>query len=592
MSDPTDKLSAQGPIVASRAERQVQFISDALRAGERAILVSGRDLYSTRVPDAPLAACVSAAVRVLRIGRPLPELVELQEMIGAAAGVTRGRGMAPQALARLLHTAEPRQSVILVIDDADSLPRQTLYYLAQMLDVLATGAPALQIVFAAGPALLDTLSHPDFETFRNRITFAGEVTEPSLERVQQKREPILYPDTQHNKDLERCDDSNKNRSALARASATSIAPLSVQIPPLPTTPRPLGRVSGRISHRLPVAFEAALVLAMSCLVTIGYFTFFAFSDDPTQSSAPAVESGALQKFAAAPDRSPSAPLDPRQTHEVITSLIDQATAAAAAGRFEEAGRLEQAALQAAHAGVNAPSQQVETALAQAVPPSESATAAGQPETVGSLIDQATAAAAAGRFEEARRLEQAALQVAHAGVNAPSQQVETALAQALPPSESATAAGQSETGGKTDQPILFPKLAAPAAPDAVPNQPVDVTQRAQMAMVPDGAAALVAADLPAFAPIRVVLIFARNNVARAERTAAIREALMGAEVEVANLVAVDAQRPRPSIGYYFRSDRDAAVGVCRRLEPLLGAVEPVLLQLRGRVPPGTIEIAVP
>jgi hypothetical protein len=528
MSDPTDKLSAQGPIVASRAERQVQFISDALRAGERAILVSGRDLYSTRVPDAPLAACVSAAVRVLRIGRPLPELVELQEMIGAAAGVTRGRGMAPQALARLLHTAEPRQSVILVIDDADSLPRQTLYYLAQMLDVLATGAPALQIVFAAGPALLDTLSHPDFETFRNRITFAGEVTEPSLERVQQKREPILYPDTQHNKDLERCDDSNKNRSALARASATSIAPLSVQIPPLPTTPRPLGRVSGRISHRLPVAFEAALVLAMSCLVTIGYFTFFAFSDDPTQSSAPAVESGALQKFAAAPDRSPSAPLDPRQTHEVITSLIDQATAAAAAGRFEEAGRLEQAALQAAHAGVNAPSQQVETALAQA----------------------------------------------------------------LPPSESATAAGQSETGGKTDQPILFPKLAAPAAPDAVPNQPVDVTQRAQMAMVPDGAAALVAADLPAFAPIRVVLIFARNNVARAERTAAIREALMGAEVEVANLVAVDAQRPRPSIGYYFRSDRDAAVGVCRRLEPLLGAVEPVLLQLRGRVPPGTIEIAVP
>src|SRR5450631_971969 len=126
MSDPTDKLSAQGPIVASRAERQVQFISDALRAGERAILVSGRDLYSTRVPDAPLAACVSAAVRVLRIGRPLPELVELQEMIGAAAGVTRGRGMAPQALARLLHTAEPRQSVILVIDDADSLPRQTL----------------------------------------------------------------------------------------------------------------------------------------------------------------------------------------------------------------------------------------------------------------------------------------------------------------------------------------------------------------------------------------------------------------------------------------------------------------------------------
>jgi hypothetical protein len=43
----------------------------------------------------------------------------------------------------------------------------------------------------------------------------------------------------------------------------------------------------------------------------------------------------------------AAPLDPRQTDKVIASLIDQATAAAAAGRFEEAeARLVE------HAGVN------------------------------------------------------------------------------------------------------------------------------------------------------------------------------------------------------------------------------------------------
>jgi hypothetical protein len=257
---------------------------------------------------------------------------------------------------------------------------------------------------------------------------------------------------------------------------------------------------------------------MSCLVTIGYFAFFDFSDDPTQSSAPTVKPGALQKFAAESDRSPSAPLDPRQTNKVIASLIDQATAAAAAGRFEEADLLENAARQAALAG--------------AYPN-----------------------------------------------GAPLQEVETALTPALPPS-------------KTDQPILVPKLTAPLAPDAAPDQPVDVTQRAQMAMVPDGAAAPVAADLPPFAPIRVVLIFARDNPARAERSAAIRQALMDAEVEVAEVAAVDAQHLRKGIGYYFRSDRDAAIGVSRRLEPLLGAVEPVVLQLRGRVPPGTIEIAVP
>jgi hypothetical protein len=270
--------------------------------------------------------------------------------------------------------------VVLVIDDADSLPRQSLYYLAQMqmLNVLAMDAPALQIVFAARPALLERLSHPDFETFRNRITLAGGVTEPSLERVQQEGEPVFYPDTRRNKDLEQDNDSKNGDLALGHENTPSIAPRLVELPPLPTAPRRLGLVSGRIAHRPPVAYKAAVVLAMSCLVTISYVAFLVFYD-PTQSSAPAVRSGVQQEFSAAPGRSPSAPLDPRQTDKVIASLIDQATAAVAAGRFEEARLLEQAA------GVNpngAPSPQVETSLAQALPPSESATAADRPETVG------------------------------------------------------------------------------------------------------------------------------------------------------------------------------------------------------------------
>ena len=418
MSDPADKLSAQGPIVASRAERQVQCICDALRAGQRTIVVICRDPHPTRIPDAALAACASSTSRVLRIGRPLPELLELQEIIGAAAGVAGGRGMAPQALARLLQTAEPRQSVVLVIDDADSLPRQSLYYLAQMqmLNVLAMDAPALQIVFAARPALLERLSHPDFETFRNRITLAGGVTEPSLERVQQEGEPVFYPDTRRNKDLEQDNDSKNGDLALGHENTPSIAPRLVELPPLPTAPRRLGLVSGRIAHRPPVAYKAAVVLAMSCLVTISYVAFLVFSDDPTQSSAPAVRSGVQQEFSAAPGRSPSAPLDPRQTDKVIASLIDQATAAAAAGRFEEARLLEQAAYQAAH----------QAALARVNPN-----------------------------------------------GAPSPEVETALAQALPPSESATAADRPETVGKTDQPILFPKLAPqlPAGPSPLVEAPL-------------------------------------------------------------------------------------------------------------------------
>jgi hypothetical protein len=47
------------------------------------------------------------------------------------------------------------------------------------------------------------------------------------------------------------------------------------------------------------------------------------------------------------------------------------------------------------------------------------------------------------------------------------------------------------------------------------------------------------------------------------------------------------------GYYFQSDRNAAAEVSHLLEPLLGAVDPVLLRKRGSIPePGTIEISIP
>src|SRR5271165_5979245 len=156
--------------IARLAEREVvKFISDALRAGQRAILVTGRSQVSMRVPEAALAACASASARALHIGPPLPEPPELQEMICAAVGIAGGREMTPQAMARLLLFADPRQTVILAIDDAHTLPHRSLDYLALM-----TGLPApLQIVLAAGPALLDTLARPKFERFRNTLCRPG-----------------------------------------------------------------------------------------------------------------------------------------------------------------------------------------------------------------------------------------------------------------------------------------------------------------------------------------------------------------------------------------------------------------------------------
>jgi hypothetical protein len=97
----------------------------------------------------------------------------------------------------------------------------------------------------------------------------------------------------------------------------------------------------------------------------------------------------------------------------------------------------------------------------------------------------------------------------------------------------------------------------------------------------------------FAPSRVVLRYARNDAAAAERTTTLRRALTAANLEVVKVEAVDTTRMTLRLGYYFRSDHDAAVDVSHRVLPLLGPVEPDLLELRGKVPPpGTIEIAVP
>ena len=104
---------------------------------------------------------------------------------------------------------------------------------------------------------------------------------------------------------------------------------------------------------------------------------------------------------------------------------------------------------------------------------------------------------------------------------------------------------------------------------------------------------VTAGLPALAPVRVVLNVARDDGSRARRSVDIQRALATAGLEVSDLVPVDARQPGPSIGYYFQSDRNAAAEVSHLLQPLLGAVDPVALRMRGSIPePGTIEIALP
>ena len=263
MSDRADKPSEQDPITQLAELQIVQFVSDALRAGQRAILFTGGGRVSTRVPEAALAACAGPSTRALHIGPPLPEPPELQEMIGAAVGIAGAREMTPQAMARALLFADPRPNVILAIDDAHTLSHPSLRYLALMTELLAPEAPILQIVLAAGPALLDTLAQPEFERLRNRLcrpgfetfrTWAGGSVSGTFSGL---RKPV-------------------------RGSAPAGLAHVAYVEPTASSP-------ARDGIARPALYAAGGLVVVGCLAAIGYVAFSGLTVDADSSARPAAQ---------------------------------------------------------------------------------------------------------------------------------------------------------------------------------------------------------------------------------------------------------------------------------------------------------------
>jgi hypothetical protein len=598
MSDRADKPLEQSPL-ARLAERQVvQFISDALRARQTAILVTGRGQVSMRVPEAALAACAGASARTLHIGPPLPEPPELQEMIGAAVEIAGGREMTPQAMARLLRFADPRPAVVLAIDEAHTLSHRSLSYLTLMTELLAPDAPILQIVLAAEPALLDTLAQPEFEKFRNRLCRPGFET---FQTLHDGRATGAF--------------TGLRKPAHGRATA---GPALVQYH-YTDPPSPRGHGIARAA-----VYAAGGVVAMGCLIAMGYIAFSAFTG-PTLPPIPLPNSAAEQlgaegngdRAALSPNAAAPAPpiAAPDQNVDAAPPAIlakaaptaPDGAAAVSPEQLGAEGNGDRAALSPSAAAPAPPIAAPEVALnffpmataqnrynfadraAPIAPDGAAASSAEQPGAVGNGDRAALSPSAAAPAPP---------------IAAPDQNVDGAppaiLAKAAPTAPDGAAALSAEklgAAGNGDRAALSPNAAAPAPPSTAPDPNVDVAPPAILAKAaptaPDGAAARVVAGLPTLAPVRVVLNMARDDSDHAPRSADIQRALAAAGLEVSHLIPADAQQLGPSIGYYFQSDRNAAAEVSHLLEPLLGPVDPVLLRKRGSIPePGTIEVAIP
>src|SRR5271165_6130284 len=581
--------------IARLAEREVvKFISDALRAGQRAILVTGRSQVSMRVPEAALAACASASARALHIGPPLPEPPELQEMIGAAVEIAGGREMTPQAMARLLLFADPRPTVILAIDDAHTLSHRSLSYLTLMTELLAPEAPILQIVLAAGPALLDTLAQPEFERLRNLLGRPGFETFQTLHGGR----------------------ANGAFSGLRKPAHGGAAAGLVHVQHAdPAAASPRGHGIAR-----PAVYAAGGVVAIGCLTAIGYVAFSAFTVGPTLPPIPSAaeqlgaagdgDRAALSLNAAAPAPPIAAPdqnvdaAPPAILAKAAPTAPDGA-AALSAEQLDAAGNGDRAALPP-NAAARAPPIAAREGALDFFPVATVQSRYNFADRAAPTAPDGAAALSAEQLGATGNGDRAALSPNPAAsappIAAPDQNVDAApaiLAKAAPTAPDGAAALSAEqlgAAGNEDRAALSSSAAAPAPPIAAPDQNVDAAPAilAKAApTAPDGSAARVVAGLPTLAPVRVILNVARDDSGRARRPADIQQALAAAGLEVSDLVPADAQQSGPSIGYYFQSDRNAATEVSHLLEPLLGAVDPVVLRKRGSIPePGTIEVAIP
>jgi general secretion pathway protein A len=140
----------------------LQAVVAAVRAGTPCCVLTGASgLGKTAVLHAAAAELADGPQRwtLLKIAHPAPPPLELQRLIAAPLGLGELAPASPDGIARRL-AAEVDRRVVLLVDDAHSLPLASLLYLRLMCDLLHRKVSVLQVVLAGRPGLLEQLRHP------------------------------------------------------------------------------------------------------------------------------------------------------------------------------------------------------------------------------------------------------------------------------------------------------------------------------------------------------------------------------------------------------------------------------------------------
>lgn len=168
----------------------LQVLTTALKTGEGFIKVTGEVGTGKTLLCRKLLNELPDSVETAYIPNPLLSPEELRRAVADELGITLYANCDQQAFTqiiqkRLIELHQQRKSVVLIIDEAQALPVESIEALRLMTNLETESHKLLQVVLFGQPELDEKLDRPELRQLRQRITFSYSLSLMDIDQVYQ-----------------------------------------------------------------------------------------------------------------------------------------------------------------------------------------------------------------------------------------------------------------------------------------------------------------------------------------------------------------------------------------------------------------------
>jgi general secretion pathway protein A len=188
-ANPFSKSSVAGRLPLISATRQaVEQLVQAIEGRKGLLVLTGEvGTGKTTVLDQLRLWLADRSMPSAFLFNPLLDTRNFVDFILAEFGVKVEPGSAGNSFTQLSNWLFARYrdgaTVVLIVDEAQTMPAAVLQALGSILNLESSGEKLLQVVLAGQPELNDTLRAPEFRTFRQRIALRCRIAPLSLEET-------------------------------------------------------------------------------------------------------------------------------------------------------------------------------------------------------------------------------------------------------------------------------------------------------------------------------------------------------------------------------------------------------------------------